>query len=72
MAVLALSVVSTTGCATNRAPSARFIQQADQLHEGALASTLTPDDDLNAYVQEIGSRLEDAARSGVKDAKNTG
>jgi hypothetical protein len=65
LAVLAL--LAATGCTPNRAPSARFIQQADQLHEGALASTLTPDDDLNAYVQEIGSRLEDAAKEVAPD-----
>jgi hypothetical protein len=56
-----------TGCATNRAPSARFVQQADQLHAEALASTVTPDDDLNEYVQVIGRRLEKAAREETPD-----
>ena len=59
-AVAALALVAglcCTGCAQNRAPSARFVQQAERLHAGALAATITPDDDLNAYVQEIGRRL---------------
>jgi predicted Zn-dependent protease len=49
------------GCAPNRAPAQRFIEQAEQLHSGALASTTTNDEDLTAYVQELGRRLEKAA-----------
>src|SRR4029079_2705158 len=55
------------GCAPNRAPAARYIEQADQLHTEALGSTIIPDEDLNAYVQEIGKRLEQAARDEVPD-----
>jgi hypothetical protein len=55
------------GCAPNRAPAARYIQQADQLHGQAFASTIIPDADLNAYIQEIGKRLEQAARDEVPD-----
>src|SRR5688572_1877727 len=67
VAALALVAGLCTGCAQNRAPSARFVQQAERLHAGALAATITPDDDLNAYVQEIGRRLEQAARDEVPD-----
>jgi hypothetical protein len=53
--------VAGGGCASGRAPSDRFVQQAERLHDEALASTVHPDDDLNAYVQELGQRLERAA-----------
>lgn len=59
--------VSVQGCAPDRAPAARFIEQADRLHTDALASTITPDDDLNDYVQLIGKRLEDAAQDIAPD-----
>src|SRR3982751_930853 len=55
------------GCAPNRAPAERYIEQADQLHTAALASTIIPNDDLNAYMQEIGKRLEEAAKDAVPD-----
>ena len=55
------------GCAPNRAPAARYIEQADQLHGQSLGSTIIPNDDLNAYVQEIGKRLEQAAKDEVPD-----
>ena len=56
-----------TGCAQGRAPAARFVEQADRLHDGALASTVTPDPDLADYVQDIGERLERAAREIAPD-----
>lgn len=55
------------GCAGGRVPAARFVEQAERLHAGALASTVTPDEDLKAYVQEIGTRLEQAAQEIVPD-----
>ncbi len=59
---LSTLLVATTGCAPHRAPAAQFLKQANELHAGALEATITPDDDLNAYVQEIGKRLEAAAK----------
>jgi hypothetical protein len=66
-AIVALAGVASTGCASNRAPATRFVQQADQLHNNALASTITPDDELNDYVQQIGRRLEEAAQAETPD-----
>lgn len=65
--VLASLLAFAQGCTTNRAPAARFIQQADRLHSEALASTITPDDDLNEYVKTIGKRLEEAAKDEVPE-----
>src|SRR5688572_6222364 len=59
--------VLATGCANGRAPAARFIEQAERLHDGALASTVTPDADLTEYIQEIGIRLERAAQEIAPD-----
>jgi predicted Zn-dependent protease len=68
LAALAFAAtLASTGCAPNRAPSASFIKQADELHAQALAATVTPDDDLNDYVQQIGTRLENAAQEIVPD-----
>jgi predicted Zn-dependent protease len=67
LSMSALTLMLTVGCAQNRAPSARFLKQAEQLHNTALSSTITPDDDLNDYVHEIGKRLEDAAREVAPD-----
>ena len=60
-------LITAGGCAPNRAPAARFIQQADQLHAGALESTIVPDPELNEYIQTIGQRLETAAQELVPD-----
>lgn len=57
----------SAGCGPHRAPGVRYVQQADRLHTEALGATVTPDDDLNAYVQEIGKRLQTAARDIVPD-----
>jgi hypothetical protein len=65
--VFFMCYVAVQGCAPNRAPAVRYIEQADQLHAQALASTIIPDEDLNAYIQEIGKRLEQAARDEVPD-----
>jgi hypothetical protein len=43
-----ISYVAVQGCAPNRAPAARYIEQADQLHTESLGSTIIPNDDLNA------------------------
>src|SRR5258706_11725582 len=45
------------------APSAQFVQQAQRLHEGALASAVTADTDLRDYIQLVGKRVGDAARA---------
>jgi hypothetical protein len=66
-ATLALVAALCAGCQQNRAPATRFVQQAERLHDRALAATITPDEDLNAYVHEIGKRLEQAAREVVPD-----
>jgi hypothetical protein len=70
--ILALGVILTLmvfvgGCAPDRAPAARYIQQADQLHAGALESTIVPDPELNEYIQTIGERLEAAAQEIAPD-----
>ena len=64
---IALCTAAGGGCGNNRAPAARFVQQAEQLHTRALAATVTPDDDLNAYVREIGQRIETAAKAEAPD-----
>ena len=66
-AIALVLAVGGGGCAPNRAPAARFVQQADQLHNEALASTITPDDELNEYVKQIGARLEEAAQAEAPD-----
>jgi predicted Zn-dependent protease len=53
--------MAVTGCQPT-APAAKFIDQADRLHRGALASTVVADSDLNEYVQEVGDRVVAAAR----------
>lgn len=66
--LVALScVVAAGGCNKGRAPAARFVAQAERLHDGALASTVTPDPDLRDYIQEVGTRLERAAREVAPD-----
>ena len=65
-AALALFIVGL-GCSKGRAPAAHFIEQAERLHDGALASTVTPDPDLAEYVQEVGLRLEKAAQEIAPD-----
>ena len=55
------------GCASGRAPSDRFVEQAQRLHDEALAATVHPDEDLNEYVQELGERLERAAEGVAPD-----
>jgi len=65
--LLVVGLVWGGGCAPNRAPAARFVEQADHLHAGALQSTIVPDPELNEYVQTIGERLEKAAQAIVPD-----
>ena len=67
LALVGVALGTAGGCANNRAPAARFVQQAEQLHTGALAATVTPDEDLNAYVREIGRRIETAAKAEAPD-----
>ncbi|MDB5292801.1 MAG: peptidase [Phycisphaerales bacterium] len=43
------------------APAQQFVAQAQRLHDGALASTVAVDTDLNDYFQEIGGRVAKAA-----------
>jgi predicted Zn-dependent protease len=57
-------LVSCSGC-FGPAPAAEFVQQAERLHDGALASTVTRDSDLGEYFQLVGQRLLDAARQQV-------
>jgi hypothetical protein len=63
-----LCALTAAGCTQQgRAPAARFVEQADRLHDGALASTVTPDPDLTEYIQDIGKRLERAAQEIAPD-----
>ncbi len=55
-------LISLVGCA-GPAPAAKFVEQADRLHNQALISAVTPDTDLQEYVQEIGHRIVAAARA---------
>jgi len=45
------------------APAAEYVRQAQRLHDGALASAVTSDADLRDYVQLVGQRLVEAAKS---------
>lgn len=45
------------------APAAEYVRQAQRLHEGALASAVTPNADLRDYVQLVGQRLIDGAKA---------
>src|SRR4051794_14329504 len=47
--LLPLALFALNGCATGPVPAAEFVQQAEQLHRGALASTVTRNTDLNDY-----------------------
>jgi hypothetical protein len=58
---LALALSSLTGCNSGPVPAAEFVQQAEQLHRGALASTVTRNADLNDYFAEVGRRVVQGA-----------
>ncbi|HEY8749778.1 MAG TPA: hypothetical protein VIM11_17475 [Tepidisphaeraceae bacterium] len=45
------------------APSSKFVEQAQRLHDGAIAAAVTADTDLRDYVQLVGKRVGDAARN---------
>jgi hypothetical protein len=45
-----------TGCQAPP-PAAIFVEQAQRLHQGALALTVITDSDLDEYLQDIGSRI---------------
>ena len=62
MIVLALGM----GCAGPRAKR-EFVQQAQRLHDAALAPALTRDSELALYVQTLGDRLAEAARAAAPD-----
>ena len=49
------------GCTPPPPPPARFLQQADRFHDGALSQAVTHDEEINAYLQDIGDRLARAA-----------
>ncbi|HET6249696.1 MAG TPA: M48 family metallopeptidase [Tepidisphaeraceae bacterium] len=44
------------------APAAKFIEQADRMHSGALASTVVVNTDLDDYVQQVADRVVAAAK----------
>ena len=54
---LALCLVLCGGCQTGPRPAAEFVQQAEQLHQSALQSTIIRDRDLNEYFAEVGKRI---------------
>ena len=67
---LALALVlAFTGC-TAPAPAAKFVEQAERFHSGAMAQTVVVDTDLNDYVREIGQRMVAAAKSAVPGKVN--
>lgn len=51
-----------SGC-MGPAPAAQYVQQAQRLHDGALASAVTSNPDLRDYMQLVGKRIIDAARA---------
>ena len=59
-------LVSSLGCAGPRARS-EFVQQAQRLHDAALAPALTRDADLALYIQMVGERLVNGARAAAPD-----
>ena len=64
-----LLLVGMSGCQAPT-PAASFVQQADRLHEGALASTVVSDTDLNDYLQEIVSRIARATEAAAPGKVN--
>ncbi|MDB5303540.1 MAG: hypothetical protein JWM97_1089 [Phycisphaerales bacterium] len=52
------------------APAQQFVAQAQRLHDGALASTVVVDTDLNDYFQEIGDRVAAAAKTAAPSKAN--
>jgi hypothetical protein len=59
--LLVTFVAALTGCNSGPVPAAEFVQQAEQLHRGALASTITRNTDLNDYFAEVGRRVVQGA-----------
>jgi len=60
--LLALILTVSVGC-NGPAPGAAFVEQADRLHGGALASQTITDPDARDYVQLVGKRIADAAHA---------
>lgn len=58
----ALLTICCSGC-FGPAPAAEYVTQAQRLHDGALASAVASDADLRDYVQLVGQRLIDGAKS---------
>jgi len=61
--LLASFLLAIGGCAP--APARQFVDQADRLHDGALAAAVVHDRDLTEYVQLIGERLTEAAQDAI-------
>jgi predicted Zn-dependent protease len=57
-----LLLSTCTGC-FGPAPAGQFVQQAQRLHDGALASAVSTDPDLHDYIQMVGRRVGDAAHA---------
>jgi Zn-dependent protease with chaperone function len=62
-------VILLTGCQA-APPAAKFIEQADRLDSGALASTVVVDTDLNDYVQQVANRIAQAAKTAAPSKVN--
>jgi len=58
-----------TGCQATT-PAAKFIEQADRFHNGALASTVVADSDLNEYLQDVSGRIAVAAKAAAPNKVN--
>ena len=52
-----LGLAACAGCQSGPSPSAEFVTQAEQLHQGSLASAVTRDKDLNDYFDEMSQRI---------------
>src|SRR4051794_116866 len=59
--LLPVALFALAGCASGPVPAAELVQQAEQLHRGALASTVTRNTDLNDYFTEVGRRVVQGA-----------
>jgi hypothetical protein len=65
-----LALISVlTGCQAPT-PAAKFIEQADRLHNGALASTAVADTELDEYLHDVSDRIAKAAKMAAPNRVN--
>ncbi|HZL37817.1 MAG TPA: M48 family metalloprotease, partial [Tepidisphaeraceae bacterium] len=68
--ILALSLLALSGGCQAPAPAAKFVAQAQALHDQSLASTVASDGDLAEYVQDIADRIAAAAKQAAPGLAN--